>query len=118
MHLAAAPTGVQRAGELQHLLPGTVRQAGARHRGLYQQLKFTRRDRGLPGGETRPFERLPMPGQLRSSPATASPAAESPATAHATGAAAARPCQQLQPCSGPEEEQLVSQERVGEYVIR
>ncbi len=27
--------------------------------------------------------------------------------------AAARPCQQLQPCSGPEEEQLVSQERVG-----
>ncbi len=64
MHLAAAPTGVQRAGELQHLLPGTVRQAGARHRGLYQQPKFTRRDRG---GETRHFERLPLPGQLRSS---------------------------------------------------
>lgn len=108
MHLAAAPTGIQRAGELEHVLPGTVRQAGARYRGLYQQPKFTRGDRGLPGGETRPFERLPLPGQLRSSPATTSSAAESPADAPATGAAAPRPCQQLQFCSGPEEEQLVS----------
>lgn len=114
MHLAAAPTRIQRAGELEHVLPGAVRQAGARHRGLHQQFKFTRGDRRLRGGKARTVvQRLPLPGQLRSSPATAfsavaSTAAESPADAPATGAAAPRPCQQLQPRSGPEEEQLVS----------